>query len=48
VLNNPAVTGAIVGVRAPGQVLGLAGAADFSLRANEVEEIEAVFAKALA
>jgi aryl-alcohol dehydrogenase-like predicted oxidoreductase len=47
VLNNPAVTGAIVGARAPGQVLGVAGAVDFRLNAHEIEEIEAVFAKAL-
>jgi aryl-alcohol dehydrogenase-like predicted oxidoreductase len=44
VLHNPAVTGAIVGARAPGQVRGVAGAADFRLTPHEVEEIDAFFA----
>lgn len=38
-LNNPAVTGAIVGVRHPHQVPGIVGAADFRLSLNELDEI---------
>jgi aryl-alcohol dehydrogenase-like predicted oxidoreductase len=45
VLHNPAVTGAIVGARRPGQVQDVAGAADFRLSLREVAEIEALFAK---
>jgi aryl-alcohol dehydrogenase-like predicted oxidoreductase len=45
VLNNPAVTGAIVGARRPGQVRAVAGAADFRLSPREVAEVEAFFAK---
>jgi aryl-alcohol dehydrogenase-like predicted oxidoreductase len=45
VLHNPAVTGAIVGARRPGQVWGVAGAAEFRLSPREVAEIEAFFAK---
>jgi aryl-alcohol dehydrogenase-like predicted oxidoreductase len=45
VLHNPAVTGAIVGARRPGQVWGVAGAAEFRLSPREVAEIEALFAK---
>jgi aryl-alcohol dehydrogenase-like predicted oxidoreductase len=45
VLHNPAVTGAIVGARRPGQVRGVAGAAEFRLSPREVPEIEAFFAK---
>ena len=41
VLNNPAVTGAIVGVRSPRQVSGIVGALEFRLTPSEVEEIEA-------
>jgi len=41
VLNNPAVTGAIVGARRPDQVLGVLGAADFRLNDRELAEIEA-------
>jgi aryl-alcohol dehydrogenase-like predicted oxidoreductase len=48
VLHNPAVTGAIVGARRPGQVQGVAGAADFRLSPREVAEIEAFFAKVAA
>ncbi len=48
VLHNPAVTGAIVGARRPGQVRGVVGAADFRLSPREVEEIEAFFAKVAA
>jgi aryl-alcohol dehydrogenase-like predicted oxidoreductase len=39
-LANPAVTGAIVGVRSPEQVLGIAGAGDFSPSPVELEELE--------
>jgi aryl-alcohol dehydrogenase-like predicted oxidoreductase len=45
VLRNPAVTGAIVGARQPGQMKGIAGAAGFWLSPSEVAEIEALFAK---
>jgi aryl-alcohol dehydrogenase-like predicted oxidoreductase len=40
-LNNPAVTAAIVGVRKPEQVAGIAGALEFRLSPEEVAEIEA-------
>src|SRR3954462_13013811 len=36
VLHTPAVTGAIVGARRPGQVRGVAGAAELRLTAREV------------
>jgi aryl-alcohol dehydrogenase-like predicted oxidoreductase len=39
-LNNPAVTGAIVGARSPKQVEGIVGAADFRLTPAEIAEIE--------
>jgi aryl-alcohol dehydrogenase-like predicted oxidoreductase len=39
-LANPAVTGAIVGVRSPEQVLGIVGAGDFSPSPVELEELE--------
>ena len=39
-LRNPAVTAAIVGVRSPEQVAGIVGAADLTLSAREVSEIE--------
>jgi aryl-alcohol dehydrogenase-like predicted oxidoreductase len=39
-LNNPAVTGAIVGFRSPKQVEGIIGAAEFRLTARDLEEIE--------
>jgi NAD(P)-dependent dehydrogenase (short-subunit alcohol dehydrogenase family) len=45
VLHNPAVTGAIVGARRPGQVRGIVGAAELRLSPREVAEIEAFFAK---
>jgi aryl-alcohol dehydrogenase-like predicted oxidoreductase len=48
VLHNPAVTGAIVGARRPGQVRGVVGAAEFRLSRREVTEIEAFFAKVAA
>jgi aryl-alcohol dehydrogenase-like predicted oxidoreductase len=44
VLRRPAVTGAIVGARRPGQFKGVAGAADFRLSPKDVGEIEAFFA----
>jgi aryl-alcohol dehydrogenase-like predicted oxidoreductase len=40
-LRHPAVTGAIVGARRPGQVEAWAGAGDFSLSEPEIAEIEA-------
>jgi aryl-alcohol dehydrogenase-like predicted oxidoreductase len=45
VLHNPAVTGAIVGARRPGQVRGVLGAAEFRLSPREVAEIEAFVLK---
>ena len=39
-LHNPAVTGAIVGVRNPKQVAGVIGAGSFRLSSKEFEEIE--------
>jgi len=39
-LRHPAVTGAIVGVRNPEQVLGLIGAAEFQLSSEEIEELD--------
>jgi aryl-alcohol dehydrogenase-like predicted oxidoreductase len=45
VLSNPAVTGAIVGARRPGQMLGVSGAVDFRLSPSEQAEIEALFAQ---
>jgi aryl-alcohol dehydrogenase-like predicted oxidoreductase len=39
-LNNPAVTAAIVGVRRPDQVDGIAGALTFRLKAEEIAAIE--------
>jgi aryl-alcohol dehydrogenase-like predicted oxidoreductase len=48
VLHNPAVTGAIVGARRPGQVRGVAGAAEYRLSPRELAEVEAFFAHAAA
>jgi aryl-alcohol dehydrogenase-like predicted oxidoreductase len=48
VLHNPAVTGAIVGARKPGQITGVLGATGLRLSPTEVAEIEASFAKAAA
>src|SRR5262245_11447215 len=48
VLRRPTVTGAIVGARRPGQMQGVAGAAEFRLSPWEVAEIEAFFAKVAA
>lgn len=45
VLRNPAVTGAIVGARKPGQLKELVGASDWRLTAEDVAEIDA-FVKA--
>ncbi len=44
-LNNPAVTGAIVGLRRADQVAGVAGALSFRLQPSEISEIEAFFSK---
>jgi aryl-alcohol dehydrogenase-like predicted oxidoreductase len=44
VLGNPAVTGAIVGARRPGQLADLMGAADWRLTAAEVARVEAFLA----
>jgi aryl-alcohol dehydrogenase-like predicted oxidoreductase len=48
VLHNPAVTGAIVGARRPGQVKGVVGAAELRLSPREVAEIDAFFAQVAA
>ena len=40
VLNHPAITAAIVGVRTPDQVLGIRGALEFRLSESEIAEIE--------
>jgi aryl-alcohol dehydrogenase-like predicted oxidoreductase len=48
VLHNPAVTGAIVGARRPGQVRGVVGAADFRLSPRELAEVQAFFGKVAA
>jgi aryl-alcohol dehydrogenase-like predicted oxidoreductase len=47
-LNHPSVTGAIVGVRSPGQVSGIVGALEFRLSAQEMTEIETVLQGRLA
>lgn len=44
-LRNPAVTAAIVGVRSAGQALGIVGAADLTLNANDMSEIEQVLVR---
>jgi aryl-alcohol dehydrogenase-like predicted oxidoreductase len=44
-LRNPVVTGAIVGVRNPGQVKELIGAADFRLTREELDEVERFLAE---
>ena len=48
VLHNPAVTGAIVGARKPGQIKGVLGGAALRLSPTELGEVEAFFAKAAA
>jgi aryl-alcohol dehydrogenase-like predicted oxidoreductase len=45
VLHNPAVTGAIVGARRPGQMKEIVSAAGFWLSPSELAEINAFFAK---
>jgi len=40
VLHNPAITGAIVGARNPGQVEGIAGAANLQLAPAEIDELQ--------
>jgi aryl-alcohol dehydrogenase-like predicted oxidoreductase len=45
VLHNPAVARAIVGVRRPGQIRGVLGAADLVLSLREIAEIHAFFAR---
>lgn len=47
-LNNPAVTGAIVGLRRAGQVAGVIGAGEFRLSAKEISEIDSLLATAQA
>ncbi len=47
-LTNPAVTGAIVGMRNPKQVRGVVGAAELSLTPTELEEIESAWSQELA
>jgi aryl-alcohol dehydrogenase-like predicted oxidoreductase len=42
-LSNPAVTGAIVGLRRPDQVNGVVGSLSFRLTPSEISEIEAFF-----
>lgn len=42
ILRQPAVTGAIVGARRPGQVDGFAGAGSFRLGPEEIDEIESL------
>ena len=39
-LRSPAVTGAIIGVRSAHQAIGIAGAADLELSANDMSVIE--------
>jgi aryl-alcohol dehydrogenase-like predicted oxidoreductase len=45
VLRHPAVTGAIVGARGPGQVAGIVGAADLRLSTQELAAINSFFAR---
>jgi aryl-alcohol dehydrogenase-like predicted oxidoreductase len=45
VLRNPAVTGAIVGARRPGQMKGVVGAAGLQLSPQETAEIDGFFAR---
>jgi aryl-alcohol dehydrogenase-like predicted oxidoreductase len=44
-LRNPAVTGAIVGVRSAQQAIGIAGAADIKLDSNDMSDIESVLTR---
>jgi aryl-alcohol dehydrogenase-like predicted oxidoreductase len=45
-LRNPAVTGAIVGMRSAAQARGVLGALEFRLSAEEIAEIDAFHAQA--
>lgn len=45
VLNNPAVTAAIVGARRPDHVKGVIGAAQFRLSPEEIDQLESFFKK---
>jgi aryl-alcohol dehydrogenase-like predicted oxidoreductase len=47
-LRQPAVTGAIVGMRSPAQVDGVVGALDFRLTQPEIDEIEAALSSGAA
>ncbi len=47
-LHNPAVTGAIVGVRSPQQVAGISGALEFRLTQSQVAEVEDAWQRELA
>lgn len=47
-LHNPAVTGAIVGVRSPKQVEGVIGSLEFRLTQAEVDEVERAWEQELA
>lgn len=44
-LRNPAVTGAIVGARRPGQVDGFIGAAEFSIPEEDLQQLDAFLAQ---
>src|SRR5271155_4318246 len=48
VLHSPAVTGAIVGARKPGQIKGVLGAAGLRLSVSEVADFETFFTKTAA
>jgi aryl-alcohol dehydrogenase-like predicted oxidoreductase len=48
VLRHPAVTGAIVGARKPGQFKGVAGASRLQLCMREIDEIDGFFSKSAA
>jgi aryl-alcohol dehydrogenase-like predicted oxidoreductase len=47
-LNNPAVTGAIVGFRSPRQVAGIIGAMEFRLTPSDIAEIGQVLKQEVA
>jgi aryl-alcohol dehydrogenase-like predicted oxidoreductase len=48
VLRHPAVTGAILGARKPGQFKGVAGASRLQLNMREIDEIDGFFSKSAA
>jgi aryl-alcohol dehydrogenase-like predicted oxidoreductase len=48
VLDHPAVTGAIVGARKPGQITGVLGATELLLSPTDLAELEAFFSKSAA